>query len=364
MLVFLLFDILISLQDTIQKIKVNHMKVVGLYKYLPIENKESLLDLELDKPNPSGRDILVAVQAVSVNPVDTKIRAPKQDVEEKPKVLGWDAAGKVVAIGDKVKHFQVGDEVYYAGDITRSGSNAEFQLIDERIVGKKPSKLSFSEAAALPLTTITAWESLFDKLGICKEGRHAGKTLLVIGGAGGVGSITIQLAKNLAKLKVIATASRSETHDWVEKLGADHIINHRNSIDDELENISIETVDYVLCLNSTEQHWQAMVNVIKPQGKICSIVDTKEAVDINLLKPKSATFVWEFMYTRSMFQTEDMIEQQNILNSVAQLVDEGKINTTLNKVVSPINAKNLRQVHADIEMGNAIGKTVLSGWYK
>jgi len=337
------------------------MKAVGLYQYLPIEDSDSLMDIELDMPQVSGRDILVAVKAISVNPVDTKVRAPKEQVENNPRILGWDASGVVVAVGESAKLFSVGDEVYYAGDITRQGSNSEFQLVDERIVGKKPVSLSFTEAAALPLTTITAWEGLFDRLGISKRGDDAGKTILIVGGAGGVGSIAIQLAARLAKLNVIATASRQETIQWCHQLGATTVINHRNPLNAELKKQGIDAVDYIFSLNSTDSHWPAIVEAIAPQGRICSIVETNNA-NMDLLKSKSATFAWEFMFTRSMYQTNDMIEQHNLLNEVANLIDENVLETTLNTVISPINAENLRQVHAMIEQGSAIGKIVLEGW--
>jgi len=337
------------------------MKAIGLTKYLPVEDEKSLQDIELAKPEAKGRDLLVRVNAISVNPVDTKVRAPKEQVEATPRILGWDAAGEVVAVGQQVTHFAVGDQVYYAGDITRSGSNSEFQLVDERIVGKKPASLSFTEAAALPLTSITAWEALFERLQISVQGDDAGKSILIIGGAGGVGSIAIQLAKQLAKLNVIATASRPESQQWCLDRGADSVINHHQSLDDELLAIDKPLVDYILCLNSTDQHWSAMAKVIKPQGKICSIVDTSN-VDLSLLKSKSATFVWEFMFTRSMYKTPDMIEQQRLLNNVAELIDKGVIVTTANTLLHPINAENLRKAHKMIEQGNAIGKLVLSDW--
>jgi zinc-binding alcohol dehydrogenase family protein len=337
------------------------MKAIGLTQYLPIENSESLQDIELAKPDASDHDLLVKVKAISVNPVDTKIRAPKDQVEASPRILGWDAAGEVVAVGQQVEHFTVGDQVYYAGDITRSGSNCEFQLVDERIVGKKPASLSFAEAAALPLTSITAWEALFERLQISSQGDHAGKSILIIGGAGGVGSIAIQLAKKLAKLNVFATASRPESQQWCLNRGADSVINHHQSLDDELTAIDNPLVDYILCLNNTDQHWTAMAKVIKPQGKICSIVDTSN-VDLSLLKSKSVTFVWEFMFTRSMYKTSDMIEQQRLLNNVSELINEGALVTTANTLLHPINAENLRKAHKMIEQGNAIGKLVLSDW--
>ncbi|MBC8284435.1 MAG: zinc-binding alcohol dehydrogenase family protein [Nitrospinae bacterium] len=338
------------------------MKAVGLYKYLPIEDEQSLIDVEIDCPKPTGRDLLVKVHAVSVNPVDTKVRTLNNKVETTPRVLGWDAAGEVIEVGPKVKSFAVGDPVYYAGDITRPGSNSEYQLVDERIVGKKPTTLSFEDAAALPLTSITAWEGLFERLRISPNGEDAGKSILIIGGAGGVGSIAIQLAKKLGKLNVIATASRPESIAWSKKLGADHVVNHRNPIDAELIAIDTPQVDFILCCNNTTQHWAAMAKAIAPQGGICSIVETPEPVELGLLKSKSATFVWEFMFTRSMYQTPDMIEQQRLLNKIADLVDEDKLVTTTNNVIRSINAKNLRKAHESIEQGNTIGKVVLADW--
>lgn len=338
------------------------MKAVGLYQYLPIENEQSLLDIEIDRPQPTGKDILVNVRAISVNPVDTKVRAPKSDTETTPRILGWDAAGEVISIGPDVEEYAIGDQVFYAGDITRSGSNSEYQLVDERIVGRMPIQLDYAAAAALPLTAITAWEALFDRLGISRQGDDEGKTILIIGGAGGVGSIATQLAAKVAKLKVIATASRDESRAWCVKLGANKVINHRNSLAEELTAQGIDTVDYIFCLNNTDQHWGAMAQVIAPQGRICSIVETEEPVDLGALKSKSATFVWEFMFTRSMHQTTDMIEQQRLLNSIADLVDNGELVTTVNQVIRPISAENLRHAHALIEQGRSIGKVVLANW--
>ena len=338
------------------------MKAVGLYQYLPIENEQSLVDIQIEQPQPTGKDLLVHVQAIAVNPVDYKVRAPKDDVEITPRILGWDAAGEVMAVGSEVEHFAVGDQVFYAGDITRPGSNSEYQLVDERIVGKKPTSLTFAEAAALPLTSITAWEALFERLSISPGGNDAGKSILIIGGAGGVGSIAIQLAKQLSKLTVIATASSPKSIAWVKKLGADRVVNHRNALDEELTAIGMPEIDYILCLNSTAQHWSAMANAIGPQGRICSIVETPDPVNLDMLKSKSATFVWEFMFTRSMYQTPDMIEQQRLLASIAKLIDEGQLVTTVNEVIRPINAKNLRKAHAMVEQGNTIGKVVLADW--
>ncbi|MCH9648793.1 MAG: zinc-binding alcohol dehydrogenase family protein [Deltaproteobacteria bacterium] len=338
------------------------MKAIGLTKYLPITDDASLVDLELPKPEVEGHDLLISVQAISVNPVDTKVRAPKADVEDPPRILGWDAAGTVEAIGPGVTLFAPGDEVFYAGSITRPGTYSEFHLVDERIVGSKPESLSFAEAAALPLTSITAWESLFDRMRIPRDGSAASRSLLVIGGAGGVGSIAIQIAKQIAKLTVIATASREESRNWCLELGADHVVNHRENIPKQLEALGFAQVDYVLCLNHTDGHWETMSKVVAPQGHICSIVETSAPVDIGPLQAKSASFSWEFMFTRSMFGTSDMIEQHNLLNAVAALVDAGTVRTTSAEVVRPINAANLRKAHAQIETGRTIGKVVLENW--
>ena len=336
------------------------MKAVALKTYLPVDNPQSLLDVELEKPAPQGRDLLIAVSAISVNPVDTKVRAPKDKHEDQPRVLGWDAVGVVEAIGPAVSLFKPGDRVYYAGDITRPGSNSEYQLVNERIVGRAPASLSNAEAAALPLTAITAWEGLFDRLRINRH-EDAAKTLLIIGGAGGVGSIAIQLAKQLTKVTVIATASRPETREWCLSLGADYVVDHRELIN-SMHAAGHEQVDYIFCLNNTDQHWLSLCDLVKPQGIICSIVETKQPVELNGLKNKSASFVWELMFTRSMFQTDDMIEQHHLLNELSGLIDAGKIKTTVTNVLSPINAENLRKAHAQLESGRTIGKVVLEHW--
>ena len=337
------------------------MKAVALKAYLPIDNPQSLLDVELENPVPQDHDLLIAVSAISVNPVDTKVRAPKDKHEDQPRVLGWDAVGVVEAIGPAVSLFKPGDRVYYAGDITRPGSNSEYQLVDERIVGRAPASLSNAEAAALPLTAITAWEGLFDRLRINRH-EDAAKTLLIIGGAGGVGSIAIQLAKQLTKVTVIATASRPETREWCLSLGADYVVDHRELIN-SMHAAGHEQVDYIFCLNNTDQHWLSLCDLVKPQGIICSIVETKQPVELNGLKNKSASFVWELMFTRSMFQTDDMIEQHHLLNELSGLIDAGKIKTTVTNVLSPINAENLRRAHAQLESGTTIGKVVLEHWH-
>lgn len=337
------------------------MKAVALTHYLPIGDPESLFDTRLPKPRPTGRDLLVRVEAVSVNPVDTKVRAPKDKVEDPPKVLGYDAAGVVESVGDGVTRFKPGDAVYYAGDITRPGSNAEFQLVDERIVGGKPATLSFAEAAALPLTALTAWEALFTRLGIDLDGGHQGQSILIIGGAGGVGSIAIQLAK-LAGLVAIATAARPQSQAWAKALGADYTVDYSDALIEEMAQLGHRQVDFIANFNNTDAYWGVMAELICPQGKIVGIVGNTDPLDLNLLKNKSATFVWEFMFTRSMYQTADMAHQGQLLDEVAALVDVSKLRTTLGETLSPINAANLRQAHAQIESGRTIGKLVLEGW--
>jgi len=337
------------------------MKAIGLSQHLPIDQPDSLLDLDLPKPVAQGRDLLVAIKAVAVNPVDTKVRAAKAQVGESPRILGWDASGTVEAVGPQVTLFQPGDEVYYAGDITRPGCNAQYQLVDERIVGPKPKTLSFAEAAALPLTTITAWEAFFDRLGINRDGANQGETLLIIGGAGGVGSIGIQLAK-LAGLTVIATASRPESICWVKELGADDVINHRESLQPQMQALDYTWADYIAIFNDTDQHWPAVTELIKPQGKIVSIVENQQPLAQSQMKMKAATFVWEFMFTRAMFQTADMIAQHKLLTAVAAEIDQGRLHTTLAETMQPINAENLKRAHALLESGKTKGKIVLEGF--
>ena len=337
------------------------MKAIAQIPAKPPSDLSSLAEIEIPRPVPAGHDLLVRVNAISVNPVDTKIRRGRGSEETSPRILGWDAAGVIEAMGDAVTQFKTGDEVFYAGDLTRPGSNAEFQLVDERIVGRKPRALSFAEAAALPLTTITAWEGLFDRLGIDRNGGNRDQSLLIIGGAGGVGSIAIQLAK-LASLTVIATASRPETVQRVLDLGADEVIDHSQPIPTQLFALGRKEVDFVANFSNTDAYWEVMADIICPQGRIVSIVENTKPLDLNLLKSKSVTFVWEFMFTRSMYQTLDMANQGQLLNEVAALIDSGKLRTTLNETLSPINAENLRAAHAKVESGRTIGKLILSGW--
>lgn len=336
------------------------MKAVGFTRYLPIDNPQSLIDLDLPKPVPQGHDILVAVRAVAVNPVDTKVRAPKDTVEDAPRVIGYDASGVVEAVGPEVTLFRPGDEVYYAGDITRPGTNQEFHLVDERIVGHKPASLSFAEAAALPLTTITAYESLFHRLGIDRDGTDAGRSILIIGGAGGVGSIGIQLAKR-AGLTVIATASRPETVSWVRELGADHVVNHREPLVPQVRALGIEHVDHVAIFNDM-RHWNDAVELIRPQGSIVTIDDTNLPMPMEQMKTKAVSLHWEMMFTRAMFKTPDMIEQNRLLDFVAGEVDARRLRSTVSETLSPINAANLREAHRRIEAGTARGKIVVEGF--
>ncbi|MDS7967235.1 zinc-binding alcohol dehydrogenase family protein [Acinetobacter sp. V117_2] len=335
------------------------MKAVAYQKAGPITSPEALVDIELDTPVAEGHDLLVRVQAISVNPVDTKIRK-NVSAESGWKVLGWDAVGVVESIGDKVTQFKVGDIVWYAGALNRQGSNSELQLVDERIVGHKPKNLEVTEAAALPLTAITAWEMLFDRLQVQKNAQE-NTTILVIGGAGGVGSITIQLLKQLTNLTIIATASRPETKEWVKQLGADYVLDHRESLAPQIKQLGLNAPSYVFSTTQTDQHLADIVELIAPQGHF-GLIDDPEQLDIKPFKSKSVSVHWEFMFTRSMFQTEDMQKQSELLNEVSKLVEEGKIKTTVTEVLSPINAENLKQIHQQIESGKTKGKIVLHGF--
>jgi len=315
----------------------------------------SLTDIELPAPSPSGRDLLVKVEAVSVNPVDTKQRKAGSPA---PRVLGWDAAGTVAAVGGEVTLFKPGDEVYYAGDVTRPGCDSEFHLVDERIVGRKPKKLDFAQAAAIPLTAITAWESFFDRMHIDRHGKHRGATILIIGGAGGVGSIAIQLAK-LAGLRVIATASRPDTVAWCRELGADEVVNHRQNLAAQVK----KPVEYIAnCSGDLDSHWPAMAELVAPQGSVVAIVGNTKPLPMDVVRSKSATVCWELMFTRPRFKTADMIEQHRLLNQVGEWLDAGKLRGTLRETLSPINAANLRKAHEKLESGTMIGKLVLRGW--
>jgi len=337
------------------------MKAVGYHKSLPISDANALFDVTLPTPQPAPRDLRVAVRAVSVNPVDYKVRlraAPKNG--EPPKVLGFDAAGVVEAVGSDVSLFKPGDEVFYAGSAVRSGTNAELHLVDERIVGRKPATLSFAQAAALPLTTITAWEILFDHFGLKRGAANDGRNILIVGGAGGVGSICIQLARQLTGLTVFATASRPETRDWCLKLGAHHVIDHTKPFAEQFKAAGYSQINYVASLTYTDQHYPQIVPLLAAQAKFAMIDDP--TLDIKPGKPKSVSYHWESMFTRSTFTTPDMIEQHNLLDALSALVDQGVIKTTMTREIGVINAENLRKAHALVESGTSIGKVVLSGW--
>ena len=337
------------------------MKAVGYYRSLPIDQDEALIDLEVEKPTPAGRDLLVKVEAVSVNPVDTKVRRRASGDKGAPKILGFDAAGMVVEIGPECSLFKPGDKVFYAGSIIRQGTNQEFHLVDERIVGAMPKTLSFAEAAALPLTSITAWEMLFDRLAI-RIGKPADAgAILIIGGAGGVGSIAIQLARRLTGLTIVTTASRPETRQWCLDLGAHHVVDHRQKLVDQVGALGMTDVEYIFSITNTDQHFAQIVELIAPQGKF-GLIDDPPTLDALPFKRKAVSIHWESMFTRSMFKTPDMIAQHLLLNEVARLVDDGLIRTTLVETMGKINAANLRKAHALIESGRAKGKVVLEGF--
>lgn len=332
------------------------MKAVGFKTSHPVLFPESFIDFEMAIPTPSAHDLLVKIKAIAVNPIDYKIRqnTAKNIVLETPRIIGWDAVGVVEAMGDKVSLFNVGDEVYYAGDLNKPGCNAEYQLVDERIVGKKPRTLTDEAAAAMPLTSLTAWEILFDRMRINAE-RDQGKTLLIIGGAGGVGSIAIQLAKKIAKLKVIATASRPESRAWCQKMGADFIVNHKNLVN-EVREVGFHFVDFIADFSDINFYWDSITELIKPQGHIASITGSTTPIPLNQLKNKSISFSWEFMYTRPTFQTEDMIEQHHILNKMADLIDNGTLVHTLNQTMQGLSSDTLKKAHQQLESGTTIGK--------
>ncbi|KQQ54973.1 NADPH:quinone reductase [Pseudomonas sp. Leaf127] len=337
------------------------MKAIAYYQPLPLDDAKALQDIELPEPVAGPRDLLVEVKAISVNPVDTKIRRNVAPQDGAAKVLGWDVAGVVVAVGSEVTLFQPGDKVFYAGDLTRPGGNSERHVVDERIVGHMPASLDFAHAAALPLTAITAWELLFERLQVAEGGAPQEQTLLIVGAAGGVGSILTQLARQLTSMKVIGTASRPETAAWVRELGAHEVIDHSRPLQEELQRIGIKDVTHVASLTHTDQHLAHLVEVLRPQGKL-ALIDDPEHLDIKQLKRKSLSLHWEFMYTRSMFQTDDMIEQHHLLDRVARLIDAGTLKTTFGEHFGTINADNLRRAHALLESGKAKGKIVLEGF--
>jgi len=341
------------------------MKAIGYQQSLPISDPASLIDIELPQPTASGHDLLVRVKSIAVNPVDFKIRQNVAPQGDEYKVIGWDAVGEVVAVGESVSNFKPGDMVFYAGDLNRQGSNAEYQLVDERIVGHKPKSLSESEAAALPLTAITAWELLFERLAI-KQQRpnskdNSGDVLLITGAAGGVGSILVQLASALTGAIVIGTASRESSSNWVKSLGADYVIDHTKPLPAQIEQLNIGQVTHVASLTHTDSYLDSYVELLAPMGKL-ALIDDPQSLDISKLKLKSISLHWEFMFTRSMFKTADMSKQHELLNKVADLIDQGYIKTTVGKNLGFINAENLRAAHAELESGKSIGKIVLQNF--
>ncbi|MEM6768254.1 MAG: zinc-binding alcohol dehydrogenase family protein [Bacteroidota bacterium] len=335
------------------------MKAIGYQQAGPITATGALVELDLPIPEIRPRDLLVEVKGISVNPVDVKLRAARSPEEGKTSILGFDAAGIVKEVGREVSLFQVGDEVYYAGDISRPGTNGEFHAVDERIVGRKPNSLSFAEAAGMSLTSITAWELLFDSLSV-PEGGGRGEHLLIIGAAGGVGSILTQLAKKLTKLTVIGTASRPETIAWVQKMGADLVINHRESLADQLQEMDISP-KYVASLNATEQHFPAILELIQPRGHI-ALIDDPARLDIMPAKLKALTFSWELMFTRPLFNMPDIAKQHELLNRVADMLDEGKLVSTVTNHLGKLSLETLKEAHIQQESGKVIGKNVLDGF--
>jgi NADPH2:quinone reductase len=337
------------------------MKAVGYQKSLPIEDAQALFDFEAAKPEPKGRDIRVAVKAISANPVDYKVGKRAAPPAGETKILGYDAAGIVDATGPDVSLFKPGDEVFYAGSILRQGTNAEFHLVDERIVGNKPKTLSFAQAAALPLTSITAWELLFDRLGAVPGRSVDPRTLLITGGAGGVGSILIQLARRLTGLTVVATATRPESQQWCLDRGAHAVIDHGRPMKEQIEKLTVPPVALVASLTFSEQHYKAIAEFMAPQGRF-GLIDDPAEFSISPFKGKAISIHWESMFTRSSFQTADMIAQHHLLNDVSDLIDKGVLRTTLDQSFGTINAANLKKAHALLESGQSRGKIVLEGW--
>lgn len=337
------------------------MKQLVYNQGVPLMQKHAFTLRQGDMPSPTGRDLLVNIKAISVNPVDAKIRARSSDTQAAPVVLGWDAAAVVTAVGVEVTGFKPGDEVFYAGDVTRPGCYASHQLVDERLVSHKPDNLAFHEAAALPLTSLTAWEALFHRMYIRPNAAQK-KSILIIGAAGGVGSMAIQLARQKAGLTVIATASREETRQWCFELGADQVLNHHEDLVKAFTQAKLAPPDYILCLHDTDTYFATMAELIAPQGLICAVVDTRQKHDLSVLKAKSAGFVWEFMFTRSKYETDDMAKQGEILKEVAVLVEQGILKTTMKRELGHLSGENICQAHNLLESGTNIGKIVLHGF--
>jgi NADPH2:quinone reductase len=359
--VFTKSDAEVNLHAIHDKEEVNPMKAIVYRENLAVTDSRALLDEQAPDPVAGPRDLLVEVQAIGVNPVDVKVRAGVAPPAGEARILGWDATGIVRAVGSEVTLFAPGDAVFYAGSIARPGSYAQLQAVDERIVGRRPKGVSVAEAAAMPLTSLTAWELLFDRLGLVPGKTESAGALLIIGGAGGVGSMLIQLARKLTGLTVIATASRPETRQWCLDLGAHHVIDHREDFATQLAALGLAEVEYVASLTATDAHFDAIARVLKPQGKL-GLIDDPKTLDIVPLKRKAISVHWELMFTRALFETEDMIAQHRILNEVARLVETGVLRTTLAQNFGVINAANLLRAHALIESGKSHGKIVLEGF--
>lgn len=338
------------------------MKAIGFKKHLKIDDPESLIDFEMKKPIAKGHDLLVKVNAVSVNPVDVGVRKGGHSVLKTPKVIGWDACGVVEEVGSKVSLFKPGDRVFYAGSFIRSGSDSEYQLVDERIVGHAPETLKDNEAAAMPLTSLTAYEALFEQMDLTwNQENNQHKTILIINGAGGVGSVATQLA-HLAGLTVIATASRPDSIKWIQRHGADYVVNHHEDLVKQVRKLGFKYIDYILELKDLDGHWKEMCELIKPEGHIVSITENHRPINLRLLTKKKAHFSWEWMYTKSYYQTDDMITQHDILDKIAQMLDSGNLRCTMTKSLIPLNATNLRKAHKLVESGHMTGKVVVSDW--
>ncbi|MEP3331768.1 zinc-binding alcohol dehydrogenase family protein [Sedimentitalea sp.] len=337
------------------------MKAIGYTINGAIDRSDALKDIEIKRPKATGHDLLVKVEAVSVNPVDVKVRTSRAAESDTPVVLGWDAVGEVVETGDKVSRFRTGDKVWYAGAINRPGTNAEFHLVDARIVGHAPKSIETAAAAALPLTTLTAQEMIFDRLKVTDPVPGAPNAIVVIGGAGGVGSIAIQLLREQTDLTIIATASRPETQDWVKELGAHHVVDHSKPLPEQIATLAIGTPAFVFSTNHTETYVGQIAEFIAPQGRF-GLIDDPVGFDIMPFKGKAVSIHWELMFTRSLFTTEDITRQGEILDTVAGLIDAGKVRSTVTETFGTINAENLKRAHALIESGKARGKIVLEGF--
>lgn len=342
-----------------------NMNAIAAFGGLPCSDPGAFALVELPDPQAGPHDLLVQVEALAVNPVDTKVRAglPGPEAGAPPRLLGWDAAGVVEACGAAVTRFAPGDRVWFAGDITRPGCNAERVLVEEPICSRRPATLSAADAAALPLTGLTAWEALFERLGLDPEGGDAGRSLLILGGAGGVGSIAIQLARR-AGLVVVATASRPESRAWCERMGAHHVLDHSQPLAPQLAALGLQNVDTIANFSDTDTYWEAMAEWIRPQGAIVAIVGNRAPLDLNLLKAKSVSFHWEFMFTRPQFRTPDRGRQGEILERLAELVEAGEIRSTAVTRLEPISPENLARAHGLLEEGRTLGKIVLQGWDK